>query len=91
VISLNAAVLIMTVAIPYQTITQIISAVNPITITASDKLLFMRGLSAAYFWLAIVNVIAIAPSVLRGSPKIKARVSIVVPTSRPTPSLKSES
>ena len=65
VISLNAAVLIMTVVIPYQTITQVISAINPIAISYPDKLLFMRGLSTAYFWLAIVNVVAIPPSVLR--------------------------
>jgi MFS family permease len=71
VISLNAAVLIMTLVVPYQTITLVISAINPITITASDKLLFMKGLSTAYFWLAIVNVAAIPPSVLRGSSKYK--------------------
>jgi len=58
-------------------ITQIISAINPLSITASDKLLFMKGLSGAYFWLAIVNVTAILPSVLRGSSKYKPKVRIV--------------
>jgi EmrB/QacA subfamily drug resistance transporter len=77
VISLNAAVLIMTFVIPYQTITQIISALNPITITPSDKYLFMKGLNTAYFWLAIVNFTAIAPSVLRGSSKYKPKASIL--------------
>jgi EmrB/QacA subfamily drug resistance transporter len=77
VISLNAAVLIMTWVIPYQMITQIISAINPLAITASDKVLFMRGLSSAYFWLAIVNITAILPSVLRGSSKYRPRVRIV--------------
>jgi EmrB/QacA subfamily drug resistance transporter len=76
VISLNAAVLIMTFVIPYQTITQVISAVNPITITPSDKLLFMKGLSTTYFWLAIVNVAAILPSVLRGSSKHEPKSEI---------------
>jgi EmrB/QacA subfamily drug resistance transporter len=71
VISLNAAVLIMTFVIPYQTITQVISALTPIAITPSDKLLFMKGLSTTYFWLAVVNVAAIPPSVLRGSSKPK--------------------
>jgi MFS family permease len=71
VISLNAAVLIMTSVVPYQLITQIVSAINPLSITASDKLLFMKGLSSAYFWLAIVNVTAILPSVLRGSSRYK--------------------
>jgi len=77
VISLNAAVLIMTLVVPYQTITFVISAINPITITASDKLLFMKGLSTAYFWLAIVNVAAIPPSVLRGSSKYKPTMNIL--------------
>lgn len=76
VISLNAAVLIMTIVIPYQTITQVISAVNPLTISASDKVLFMRGLSIAYFWLAIVNVAAIPPSVLRGGSRYKPKIRI---------------
>ena len=77
VISLNAAVLIMTLVVPYQTITFVISAINPITITASDKILFMKGLSTTYFWLAIVNVAAIPPSVLRGGSKYKPRISIL--------------
>lgn len=77
VISLNAAVLIMTLVIPYQMITQIISAINPLAITASDKILFIRGLSSAYFWLAIVNLAAIPPSVFRGSSKFKPKVKIV--------------
>jgi len=76
VISLNAAVLIMTIVIPYQTITQVISAVNPLTISGSDKVLFMRGLSIAYFWLAIVNVAAIPPSVLRGGSRYKPKIRI---------------
>jgi EmrB/QacA subfamily drug resistance transporter len=71
VISLNLAVLIMTFVIPYQTITEVISAINPIAISESDRLLFLKGLSHAYFWLAIVNLAAIAPSILRGSSKNK--------------------
>jgi hypothetical protein len=73
VISLNAAVLIITFVIPYQTITQVISSVNPIMITSSDKFLFMKGISTTYFWLAIVNLAAIPPSVLRGGSKYKPR------------------
>ena len=69
VISLNLAVLIMTSVIPFQTITEVISAINPIAISESDRLLFLKGLSHTYFWLAIINLVAIAPSVLRGSSK----------------------
>lgn len=77
VISLNAAVLIMTFVIPYQTITQVISAVNPIAITPADKLLFMKALSTAYFWLAIVNTAAIPPSILRSSRTNKAKRTVL--------------
>jgi len=77
VISLNAAVLIMTLVVPYQTITFVISAINPVMITAPDKLLFMKGLSTAYFWLAIVNITAIPPSVLRGGSKYKPKVRLL--------------
>jgi len=66
VISLNLAVLIMTFVIPYQTIMEVISAINPIAISKSYRLLFLKGLSHAYFWLAIVNLVAIVPSVLGG-------------------------
>jgi EmrB/QacA subfamily drug resistance transporter len=73
VTSLNVAVLIMTFVIPYRTITDVISALNPVAISESDRLLFLRGLRTAYFSLAIVNLAAIAPSVLRGSSKDKPR------------------
>jgi MFS family permease len=73
VLSLNAAVLIMTFVIPYQRITEVISAINPIAIPESEKLLFLKGLDSAYFWLATVNLVAIIPSVLRGSSKKKPK------------------
>ena len=77
VLSLNAAVLIMTFVIPYQRITEVISAINPIAIPESEKLLFLKGLDSAYFWLATVNLAAIIPSVLRGSSKKKPKEGIV--------------
>jgi EmrB/QacA subfamily drug resistance transporter len=73
VTSLNVAVLIMTLVIPYRTITDVISAINPAAITESDRLLFLKGLGTACFWLAFVNLAAIAPSVLRGTSKNKSR------------------
>jgi len=76
VISLNAAVLIMTTVVPYQTITQVISSLNPIMITVNDKILFMKGLSTAYLWLGIINAAAIPPSVLRGSSKHRLRLVV---------------
>jgi MFS family permease len=73
VTSLNVAVLVMTFVIPYRTITNVISAINPVAITESDRLLFLKALSNTYFWLGIVNVAAIAPSILRGSSNNKSK------------------
>ncbi len=70
VVSLNLAILIMTFTIPgpngYALISQIISSTNPGAITEADKLLFANALRNTYFWMGILNTIAIVPSMLRG-------------------------
>lgn len=66
VISLNLAVVIMTIIVPYSIITQIISSINPVTIPQADKDLFVKGLNHTYIWLAVINLLAIPPSILRG-------------------------
>lgn len=66
VISLNLAILIMTFTIPYGIVSQIIASVNPVTITQADKVLFADSLKSTYFWMGILNSIAIVPSMLRG-------------------------
>jgi len=65
-ISLNLAVSIMTVTAPYLVVTKIISSLNPMDVSRADRVLFIRGLSNTYLWLAIINLAAIPPSVLRG-------------------------
>jgi len=65
-LSLNVVVLLMTLVIPYHTITEVISAINPVAIPEADRLLFLKGVSYSYSWLAVVNLSAIAPSILRG-------------------------
>jgi EmrB/QacA subfamily drug resistance transporter len=65
VLSFNVAILVMTLAVPYSVITQVISASNPANI-AVDKALFARGLDYAFEVSAAINAVAIAPSVLRG-------------------------
>jgi len=66
VISLNLAILIMTFTIPYGIVSQIIASINPVTITPADKVLFADSLKSTYFWMGILNTIAIVPSMLRG-------------------------
>jgi MFS family permease len=63
--SLNLAVLIMSFAVPYTLVTQIVSAGSAISSNA-DKMLFLEGLKTTYLWLAILNAVAVIPSVLRG-------------------------
>lgn len=66
VISLNLAILIMTFAIPFNEVSAIIAAANPLGISLTDKLRFAAALRNAYVWMAVINTIAIVPSMLRG-------------------------
>jgi hypothetical protein len=65
-VSLNFAVLIMSLTAPYDLITQIISSVNPQSIPAASKALFVASLKNTYFAFAIVNAIAIIPAAIGG-------------------------
>jgi len=65
-VSLNLTVLIMSLTAPYDLITQIISAVNPATIPAAGKALFVASLKNTYFAFAIINAIAIIPALIGG-------------------------
>ena len=63
-ISLNLAVLIISLKIPYALVTQIASGYA--TTLPADKTLFMEALKTTYLWLAALNALAILPSLLRG-------------------------
>jgi EmrB/QacA subfamily drug resistance transporter len=65
VTSLNLAVLIISFAVPYALITQIVS-IGSVAVSNADKILFLQGLKTTYLWLAILNAIAVIPSVFRG-------------------------
>ncbi|MBS7643216.1 MFS transporter [Candidatus Bathyarchaeota archaeon] len=64
-ISLNLAVLVMTFTIPYTLVTKIIS--STVIIPEVDRVLFLRALKNTYLWLALLNTLAIPPSMLRGT------------------------
>ncbi len=66
VISLNLAILIMTFTIPYGLVSQIISTGTLVGLTSAEKVLFTDSLKSAYLWLAVLNTMAIVPSMLRG-------------------------
>jgi EmrB/QacA subfamily drug resistance transporter len=64
-VSLNLAILVMSFTAPYDLITRLVSAVNPVSITSADKLLFVESLKNAYLAFAIINVLAIVASLLQ--------------------------
>jgi EmrB/QacA subfamily drug resistance transporter len=66
-ISLNLAILVMSLTIPYAVITQITSGCT--TMLSTDIELFLQALKTAYLSLAILNTFSIIPSVLRGKSK----------------------
>jgi len=64
-VSLNFAVLVMSLTAPYDLLTGLISALNPLTITLPQKAIFMESIKNTYVALAIVNGIAILPSIFQ--------------------------
>jgi hypothetical protein len=64
-VSLNLAILVMSVTAPYDVITRIISAVNPLSISVGDRLLFVESLKNAYIAFGIINGLAIVASLLQ--------------------------
>ncbi|MDV3276993.1 MAG: MFS transporter [Nitrososphaerales archaeon] len=65
-LSFNVVILVMTFFLPYSLITSIISSTNISSIASSARVLFADGLDKAYLVLAVVNTVAIIPSLLRG-------------------------
>lgn len=70
--SLNLAILVISLVVPYALVTLVISS-GATSITQTDKMMFLNGLKAAYLWLAVLNTAAIIPSVLRGKGAKKTR------------------
>ncbi|MGC8816867.1 MAG: MFS transporter [Candidatus Hadarchaeum sp.] len=66
VTSLSLAVLLMSFTVPYVKLTEIIASLDPVLIEATDKSLFVEAMQRTYLWLALLNSVAILPSVLRG-------------------------
>ncbi len=65
-LSLNVSILIMTLNLPLSEITRIISSINPTLLPLADRMSFALAIDHVYFIMAIVNTIAIIPSIFRG-------------------------
>jgi MFS family permease len=68
-LSVNLVILVMTIDLPFSTITQIISSVNPTALTVAERTAFAAAISHVYLVMAVINAVAIVPSLLRGSRK----------------------
>lgn len=64
--SLSLAVLLMSLTIPYDQLTQIVTSIDPISISLSDRQLFVEAMQKTCLGLAVLNTLAIIPSILRG-------------------------
>ncbi|MBC7219669.1 MAG: MFS transporter [Hadesarchaea archaeon] len=64
--SLSLAVLLMSLTIPYDLLTQIVTSIDPVSIGAAERHLFVEAMQKTYLGLAVLNTLAIVPSVLRG-------------------------
>jgi EmrB/QacA subfamily drug resistance transporter len=64
-LSLNLAILLMATVAPYSLISQIIAS-NGAVVPPGSTQLFVKALQWTYIWLAVINAVAIVPSLLRG-------------------------
>ncbi|HYB07333.1 MAG TPA: MFS transporter [Nitrososphaerales archaeon] len=65
-ISFNIVLLVLSFFVPYSLITSIIASTAGATVNVADKALFSSGLDKVYVVLAVINTVAIVPSLLRG-------------------------
>ena len=72
-ISLNLAIVVMSFTAPYSLITRIISGIGSIPVTATEIVLFMDSIKSAYFVIALINALAILPSIFQVNRKPKNR------------------
>ncbi len=81
-LSLNVAILVMSLTAPYNLITRILSEGNPAAIALSERLVFAASLQNTYVALALINAIAIAPSLLQITRRVrpeKGKIEVTIP------------
>jgi EmrB/QacA subfamily drug resistance transporter len=66
-LSLNLVILVMTLNLPFSQITQVISSLNPTALSLPQRTAFSLSINHVYLLMAVINVIAIVPNLLRGS------------------------
>jgi EmrB/QacA subfamily drug resistance transporter len=64
--SLNVAILVMASYMPYSIVTAVIASGSAQLISLSEKLMFVNALRVSFFWLGVIDLLALPPSILRG-------------------------
>ncbi|HYB45332.1 MAG TPA: hypothetical protein VEC92_02300, partial [Nitrososphaerales archaeon] len=64
-LSLNLVILLMTFTIPLSQITQILTSLTPSTLLV-DRAAFATAIDHVYEVMAVVNLVAVVPNILRG-------------------------
>ncbi len=72
-LSLNFAVAVMSLTAPADLITKMITATNSVLITPSEKLIFFESLKNTYVAVAIVNLVAVVPTIFQIKRKQEAQ------------------
>ena len=65
-VSLNLAMLVMSLTAPYPLITRVLTSLNPGTISASDIVIFSASLKNTYLWLAAIDLASLVPMLMGG-------------------------
>jgi EmrB/QacA subfamily drug resistance transporter len=68
-LSLNIALLTMSLTAPYPLISKILAEVNPNSITPADIAIFSASLKNTYLWLAAIDSMAVVPLLIGGRNK----------------------
>jgi MFS family permease len=76
-ISLNFAILVMSFTAPYSLITRIVSGVGAVSVTVAQQTLFMDSIKSTYFVIAIVNALAILPSIIQINRKSNNKATLI--------------
>lgn len=64
-ISLNLAIFLITLTVPYAQLTNIITTHDPVLVTEAQRVQLADGIRNTYVWLAALNTLAILPSAFR--------------------------
>jgi len=81
VLSFNIVILVLTLYLPYGLITQIISSEGAVNTITADAARFAGALDKVFLVLAVINTVAIVPSLLRGG-RVEQEAVSTEPTER---------